>query len=315
MAAFSFIVKCFLASIPLLQAAEKSFLQRRWLHRSAKGDWDESEVKLCTFSGEDDSDMNIKIFADEIENTRYVSFAREGSMSDDGFIESMQKCKGSLAESCKQPIATSTPKDCAACPCELDLEHEPFGNYQRRILELVTPKCQAAQKNKEPFRVLLVGLGGGALVQYVLGSCPQGTIVEAVEYDRRMIQISKQFFGLNAGANVFSVEQGDGGAVVASHAEKGKTFDMILVDAFAGGSHVPKSCQNKKFVTNLQRLLKKGGTAIQNLAGPTLGNLEGPDDYKTAFPLYKKVFGESAAKMEELTGNMEFPARLIVAQK
>merc|ERR1740138_1943099 len=111
----------------------------------------------------------IKIFADEEENTRYVSFAREGSMSDDGFVESMQKCKGSLPEGCKEKSESGTSTKCAECACELDLDHEPFGNYQRRILELVTPRCQVPKKGEEPFRVLLVGLGGGALVQYVLG--------------------------------------------------------------------------------------------------------------------------------------------------
>jgi hypothetical protein len=302
----------FLLVLTPLVVAQRSFLQPAQRHQHS-GDWDETEVKLCTFGAKTGHDNPIKVFADESDNTRYVSFAREGHATDDGFIESMQKCKGSLPEACKHKSTNSTPSGCVACPCELDVEHAPFGNYQRRMLELVTPSCQS-HSTKEPFHVLLVGLGGGALVQYILGKCPQGTVVQAIEYDPRMIEISAQFFGLTASQDAFKVEQGDGGAVVAAHAAKGQTYNMVLVDAFAGGSHVPESCRNAAFVSNLRHLLRKGGSVLHNLAGPTVSNLAGPDDFKTTLPLYQETFGSSSVKLEELTGNLEFPSRLIVAR-
>lgn len=304
----SFSVVCLFAAIPVV-ATHKSFLQRKRGQRIA-GDWDDTEVKLCTFEAQSDSDNRIKVFADEEENTRYVSFAREGHATDDGFIESMQKCKGAFPDICKQENMTSSPKGCATCPCELDLDHDAYGNYQRRMMEELVPRCQASKGN---FHVLLVGLGGGALVQQILSQCPKGTMVNAVEYDSRMIEIATRFFGLNPSPHEFKVDKGDGGEVVAAHAAQGKTYDMVLVDAFAGGTHVPESCRDAKFVGNLHRMLRKGGMILHNLAGPTYGNLEGPDDYKTAMPIYKDAFG-SNAKLEELQGNLEFPSRLIVVQ-
>lgn len=294
----AFILVC----LPLA-VTQTSFLQLNQKHRLGKAS--DTAVELCTFGAGKGFDSSIKIFADESDNSRYVSFA---SATDDGFIESMQKCKGSMPDTCKKKNATSSPSGCAACPCELDLSHRPFGNYQRRMLALLEPRCQ-----KKSFRVLLVGLGGGALVQYILGKCAQGTVVEAVEYDPRMIEVATRFFGLHASQDVYKVEQGDGGAVVADHVAQSKTFDMVLVDAFAGGSHVPPTCRDAKFVGNIRRMIKKGGVAVANMAGPTYHNLAGTDDYKTTLPLYEKQFGKSSTKLEELTGNMEFLSRLIVA--
>lgn len=310
MAALSFHIGFLLALTPLA-LTQTSFLQRRG-RQGARGR-DDEDLKLCTFGAEGGLDNLINVFAAESENTRYVSFA---SATDDGFIESMQRCKGELPEICGHENASSTPKGCATCPCTLDLDHEPFGNYQRRMLEFLQPLCQAPRKNagKDPFRVLLVGLGGGALVQYILGQCPQGTVVEAIEYDARMIEVATRFFGLHPSPGTFHVEQGDGGAVVAAHAAKGKIFDMVLVDAFAGGSHVPASCRDAAFTGNVRRILRKGGSVLANMAGPTYRNLAGTDDWKTTLPLYKESFGSSSVTLEELRGNMEFPSRLIVAQ-
>jgi len=292
-----------------LAAAQTSFLQRRGVLKDA-GDWDES-FRLCTIGTKPGFDNLIKVFADEADNTRYVSFAREGYATEDGFIESMQKCKGTLAASCRHRETNSTPSGCAVCPCQLDLSQKPYGNYQRRMMQLITPRCRSS--GKEPFRVLLVGLGGGALVQHILGNCPQGTMVEAAEYDPRMIEIATRYFGLNPSPGAFKVEKGDGGAIVAARATEGQTYDMVLVDAFAGGSHVPESCRNEAFVSNLRRILRKGGSVLHNMAGPTYSNLAGNDDHKLALPLYKKSFGSSAVDLEVLKGNLEFPSNLIVA--
>jgi len=317
MAALRCCVGLLLAFTPTLVATQTSFLQQNRRQQAgalrSSGDWDEGEVRLCTFGAKAESDNPIKVFADTEENTRHVSFAREGFATDDGFVESMQKCKGPFPDICKQKNTNGTSSGCASCPCELDTTQPAYGNYQRRMLELLVPQCQAASA-KEAFHVLLVGLGGGALVQYILGQCPKGTVVEAIEYDPRMIEIATRFFGLTASASVFKTATGDGGAVVAAHVKEGRTYNMVLVDAFAGGSHVPESCRDAAFTGNLHHILRKGGSVLHNMAGPTYGNLAGPDDYKTTVPHYEESFGKSFVKLETLTGNLEFPSHLIVAQ-
>jgi len=310
MAVITFVHAALFALLPLVRA-QTSFLQQTHRHRDARHS-DSYDVKLCTVAAEEGHDNLIKVFAVEADNTRYVSFS---SATDDGFIESMQKCEGALPASCKHQNTSSPPGSCTACSCTLDLKHDAFGNYQRRMLELLVPQCQSSSthRGKDPYRVLVVGLGGGALVQHILGKCPKGTVVTAVEYDPRMVDVATRYFGIHRSPGVLEIQNGDGGKVIAEHAKQRKVYDMVLVDAFAGGSHVPASCRDAAFVSNLRIMVRKGGSVLANMAGPTLHNLAGTDDYKTALPIYEDSFGSSSVELEELRGNMEFPAHLIVA--
>lgn len=285
-----------------VSASPLSFLQRTRGSRSV-GDWDETEEKLCTLSAPSGSDRLVKVFADTSDNTRYVQFAREGHISDDGFVESMVKCKGSTAGSCLQ---TSSSDGCASCPCDLDLGHPPYGNYQTRMLQLLVPRCQSPRtgSGKDPFRVLLVGLGGGTLAEYVLDRCPAGTVVEAVEYDPRMIEVATRFFGLRPQPGRLEIEQNDGGAAVAARAKAGQTYDFVLVDAYDGGPHVPESCRNATFVKNVRHILRSNGTVLHNIKV----------DYDNTLPLYKMGFGSTAVKSEDLSGHDETLSYLIVAE-
>lgn len=293
-----------LLSPKLALASSPSFLQFG-RGRRGSGDWDDTEVKLCTFGAGDGSDRLVKVFADTSDNTRYVSFAREGFASDDGFIESMVKCKGTLSKSCLNQI----PSECVQCSCEPDLSQGPYGNYQARMLKLIVPQCMSHARKpatgQEPFRVLLVGLGGGALAQYVLGQCPRGTVVEAVEYDPRMIEAATRFFGLRPQPGVLEVVQGDGGNIVSARAQKGQTYNAVLVDAYEGGPHVPESCRNAAFVKSLWHILKQNGTVLHNIKV----------DYEAALPLYKSGFGSSSVRGEDLSGNGELPSHLIIGTK
>jgi len=289
-----------------LAESKKSFLQLQRGRRAA-GDWDDTELKLCTFDAKAGSENRVKVFADEQDNTRYVSFAREGYATDDGFIESMLKCKGPLPDICKHPNMSSIPPGCADCPCELDSKQSPCGNYQKRMLDILVPRCHATsgEQGTHPFNVLVVGLGGGAIVQHILAHCPGGTRLEAVEYDPRMIEIATRFFGLHASPSVFTAEQGDGGAIVASRVKQGETYSAVLVDAFAGGPHVPESCRDAAFIGNLQRILRKGGVVVHNMGGA---------DPKVPLALYEKNFGSKFTELETLKGNNELPSSLIVAR-
>lgn len=304
----SYACSLFLTVTPAL-AARASFLQQlRRKRDTGGGDWgeDDDEVPLCTFGTQKGFDRAVKIFAEESENTRYVSFKREGYMTDDGFIESMIKCENELPKSCLVKNERSTVTDCAACPCKPDLHHSPYGNYQKRILELLTPQCQSPRNNTDgvPFQVLLIGLGGGSLAQYIQSQCPQGTRLEAVEYDPRMIEAATHFFGLQPQQGLLEVKQGEGGAVVAAHAKEKRTYDVVIVDVFAGGPKVPASCRSAGFVDNIRRILRRSGMVLHNIKV----------DYQATLPIYKKRFGTNAVNGESLVGNGELPSHLIVAK-
>merc|ERR1719282_926529 len=107
--------------------------------------------------------------------------------------------------------------------------------------------------------MLLVGLGGGALPAYVLAHCPEGSKVESVEYDPRIVSAATQFFGLNVIPGVNEV------------------------DNFQAGGKVPEHCSSKAFVHAVRAILKPGGKAIQQVWAP---------QYKSLLVTYEIEFGK-----------------------
>lgn len=271
-------------------------------------------LPFCVLPPQPGFDLPVNVFADAVDNQRSVSFGNRGTGDGDGsmYIESMVKCAGSMPESCGVPFRNvsgpdGSPPACVECPCKEDEEHESsiYGNYQRKMIETVVPRCKR-NSGGDPFRVLLIGLGGGALPQHILSRCPaQSASVEAVEYDPRMIEVATRFFGLHLESGVSEVQRADGGQAVAERALTGKKYDAVLVDAFAGGPHVPESCRNAVFVANLRKILSPNGFVLHNIEADTDGTVA----------VYEKGFGSENVNVQHFSGNGEISGEMIVAMQ
>jgi len=165
--------------------------------------------------------------------------------------------------------------------------------YMGHVMNQLGPKCDA----KKQFRVLLLGLGGGALPQYILARCPNGTFVESVEYDPRVISAATQFFGLREEQGISKLVAGEGGAIVADRARQRATYDAVIVDAFGDKQQVPETCRSEGFIKNLKKLVpKKGGLVIQNIQSPL---------FEKTRPLYEKTFGSGNVQDVNVLFNVE----------
>merc|ERR550514_766734 len=111
------------------------------------------------------------------------------------------------------------------------------------MMQEVTPACESWSvihpgEESGPMRVLLVGLGGGALPAYMLSQCPKGSVfVESVEYDPRVVKAAERFFGFQVIPGANEVETDDGGKAVARRASNPDSssreqYDVVLVDCF-----------------------------------------------------------------------------------
>jgi len=256
--------------------------------------------KLCVLPPKPGFDSSIEIYANVTDNTRMLQFGGSGTGSMDGIeVETMVKCKGDTPATCTDG-GNGT---CANCPC--DQADDFYGNYEVHMAKYLVPMCQDKSR-KDGFRVLLIGLGGGALPNFIMDKCPHGTFVETVEYDARMIEAATRFFGLHLQDGVNVVVTGDGGEVVQARASQGVQYDLVLVDAFSGPFQVPESCRNEKFIRNLQQIVRKNGMALQNIK---MGN------YENTMPIYRKVFGDDAVGSENTNGGDEMAVgHLIVAE-
>jgi spermidine synthase len=117
-----------------------------------------------------------------------------------------------------------------------------------------------------PRRVLIVGLGGGAMVRFLTHHEPQAQI-DAVEIDPAVVRIADQYFGVRSGENV-RVHTADAVTFVESAADR---YDLILMDAFLRPSSdtdatgVPTRLKTLAFLGRLKRALAPGGVVAFNV--------------------------------------------------
>lgn len=117
-----------------------------------------------------------------------------------------------------------------------------------------------------PRRVLIVGLGGGAMVRFLTHHEPQ-VHIDAVEIDPVVVRLADQYFGVRSGGNV-RVHTAD--AVTFVESSTGR-YDLILMDAFLRPSSdtdttgVPTRLKTQAFLDKLKRALAPGGVVAFNV--------------------------------------------------
>lgn len=119
----------------------------------------------------------------------------------------------------------------------------------------------------EPARVLIVGLGGGAMVRFLTHHEPQARI-DAVEIDPVVVRLADEYFDVRSGGNV-RVHAADGVAFVES-APAG-SYDVIFMDAFLRPSDdtdetgVPMALKTQAFLDRMRQALAPGGVVAFNI--------------------------------------------------
>ncbi|XP_060934344.1 eEF1A lysine and N-terminal methyltransferase [Limanda limanda] len=105
----------------------------------------------------------------------------------------------------------------------------------------------APESKDVPVSVLLVGLGGGGLPQFLRDFVPSVT-VEVVELDAVVLEVAKEWFGFRPD-DCLTVTLGDGlDRICALEKEGGCFFDVIMFDVDNKDSTVGMSCPPGAFV-------------------------------------------------------------------
>jgi spermidine synthase len=112
---------------------------------------------------------------------------------------------------------------------------------------------------EEPKRILMLGLGGGTISTYFGRAMPE-LAIDVVEIDRRVIEVSKQYFGLR---DTERVRYLDGDGRVFLNRNKG-LYDLIVLDAYRGG-FVPFHLLTKEFYALVKQRLTPGGAVASNV--------------------------------------------------
>lgn len=113
-----------------------------------------------------------------------------------------------------------------------------------------------------PEKVLLVGLGGGSLVKFLLEFYP-GTRVDVAEINHEVVRVARQYFMLlqEERLRIMSVP---GEELVADRMAAGENYDLILLDAFDDAGPA-RALLGDDFLCNCRALLTKKGVFAMNL--------------------------------------------------
>mmetsp|Transcript_31960 Transcript_31960/g.72931 ORF Transcript_31960/g.72931 Transcript_31960/m.72931 type:complete len:298 (-) Transcript_31960:19-912(-) len=211
---------------------------------------------------------------------------------DECATESRVHCEGNL------PLEAGTcDGNCRECPCQFDASKGLSANYMQTMFQQLAPVCSNAGSS----RILMIGLGGGELPQYLLKHCSQMS-VEAVELNPAVIDAARRFFGLTAAEAAeenaenprLVVEHGDAEAAVRGRLQKSLhgQYDAVLIDCFAGHGDVPETCRSERLAEGVRGLLKPGGLLLQNIWDFSPNHPEVAQAFSNTVGLYSKVFGD-----------------------
>lgn len=106
---------------------------------------------------------------------------------------------------------------------------------------------------------LLLGLGGGTVVQLIKARWPEAKIT-GIELDSEIVKIGKKFFGLG---EIDNLEIINNNATEWVNSYQDGKFDLILVDLYVGGK-LPKRVEDKVFLESLKELLSQKGIIVFN---------------------------------------------------
>ncbi|MGH1341267.1 MAG: spermidine synthase [Nannocystales bacterium] len=111
-----------------------------------------------------------------------------------------------------------------------------------------------------PKRVLMVGVGGGQLSNFLFSRLP-GVEIDAVDIDPEVVRLARAHFQIPEDPR-YRTHVGDGRLFVEQHAER--DTDLLILDAFRGTS-VPYHLRTRQFYAACRTRLRPGGAVVANL--------------------------------------------------
>ena len=136
--------------------------------------------------------------------------------------------------------------------------------------------------NPVPSRLLMIGLGGGVLPRFLSEIYPD-LVMDVVEMDPCVTELARRFFSFKESPRL-RVFEDDGRAFVK---QQGHKYDLVVLDAFKGGS-VPYHLKTAEFYQEIAQSLTGEGILVTNLYGKS--NALKPRDRKTLETVFDKVF-------------------------
>lgn len=115
--------------------------------------------------------------------------------------------------------------------------------------------------NPKPRRVLLIGLGGGTLVEVMAQLFPEARI-DAVEIDPAVVDVARRYFDFEEPPGT-EVTVSDGRVFVRRALRREARYDYVMLDAF-NGDYIPEHLMTREFLEQCRELLSDDGVLVAN---------------------------------------------------
>lgn len=119
--------------------------------------------------------------------------------------------------------------------------------------------------DKNTKHILLLGLGGGCVIETIREKFKSDVPIIAIEIDPKIITIAKNDFNITRFKNL-QIIQADAADYIKTSTKK---FDLIIVDIFIG-NEVPKLCTDDDFLHSASNLLNNQGKIMFNVMRETM---------------------------------------------
>lgn len=132
---------------------------------------------------------------------------------------------------------------------------------ERLAFEYYRMMMGALYLNPAPQRVLVIGLGGGALPMALQRLYP-ALKMDVVEIDPAVARIAERHFGFRPGP-LTRVAEEDGRVFVKRALKQGLKYDLVMLDAF-DHEYVPEHLLTLEFLNEVRGVLVDGGVVAAN---------------------------------------------------
>ncbi|WPY00450.1 SAM-dependent methyltransferase [Candidatus Trichorickettsia mobilis] len=134
--------------------------------------------------------------------------------------------------------------------------------------------------NKNPKKILMIGLGGGSVAKALYTILPSVKL-DIVEINPDIPALAKKYFAFQEDDHTrIFVEDGFDFIKNSHH----NSYDIVIIDAFTK-DYVPPSFLTLEFVKNVQNVLKPNGVVAVN-------TFKNNSYYELESKLYKEIFGD-----------------------
>lgn len=166
----------------------------------------------------------------------------------------------------------------------------------------------------EPKDILVVGLGGGVLVNHYKELYPNANIT-SVEIDPVVADMAKKYFNYTDDGEQYTTHVRDGRVFVKRAQRKEQRYDFILLDAF-NSDYIPEHMMTKEYLEEVKSILKPGGIIMANtFSSSALFHHESETYHQVFGELYQIRFENEKTNRVIVVSNEKLPEKRSLLKK